>query len=86
MNFSLAMLHVLRDPTLNKFPDLQLVLKRIHSRKPVKGVVDDEESEAVTECKECEEQLCSSNTTSVANLIKGINHELSNIMRVILRN
>ena len=45
--------------------------------KHVKGVVADEESEVVTECEECEEQLCSSNTTSVVNLIKRISNQIN---------
>ena len=46
-----------------------------------KAVVDDD-----VESEEVKEQLCTCDTTSVENLIKGISKKLSNIKRMILRN
>ena len=77
---------VIRDCSHTAHLSYNIVFKEFMAEEHVKGVADDVESEAVTECEECEEQFCSSNTTSEENLKKGISKNLSNIKRMILRN
>ena len=66
-----------RDP----IPSLQRI--QVSAEECVEGEANDVESEEVTEY---EEHLCSCDTTSEENLIKGISKKLSNIKRMILRN
>ena len=87
MNFSLEMLHVLHDPSIEQISWLTtLSSKEFLAEEHVKGVADDVESEAVTECDKCEKQICSSNTTSEENLTTGFPRHSNKILATPILN